>query len=102
MADLIGQLYDKLTPSVGGFVLLGLAAGVIAGLIRNAVSRFGIVKATIAAAAIVVAAWGMSCIPRPTQVEAQPQQTSVKKATARVLQKARPHRRRRYVQYPGF
>jgi hypothetical protein len=85
-----------------GYVLLGLAAGVAAGLIRNFIRRFGIVKAMIAAGAIVVAGCAVRYIPLPAQVEAHPQPVAIKKTPQRVPQKARPHRRRRYVQYPGF
>lgn len=101
MGDILGSLWDLLTPSLGGSALAAAGIGVLAGLIRHMIARFGIVKALLALIGFAVALLWLRCIPRPAQVEAQP--VAVKKAGSPQIQpKPRPHRRRRYIQYPGF
>jgi hypothetical protein len=96
-SEILGKL---LSPFFGTYVLIGLGLGVACGLLRKAISRFGIIKALVAAGGIVIAGCAVRYVPLPAQV--QPQRVAVKKTPTRVQQKARPHRRRRYVQYPGF
>jgi hypothetical protein len=115
MGTLLEILSKLLTPSIGSYVVIGLGIGIIAGLLRNAVRRYGIVKAMLAVAGIVIALLGMRCIPSPASAEAQPPPAAPRprpspgQAYGGGLTKASPsparhkvHRRRRYVQYPGF
>jgi hypothetical protein len=114
MDSLYGILGKLLTPFFGGYVLAGLGVGVAAGILIRLFRRFGW-KALIAIGAIIVAAWGMSCIPRPAPVLAQPQPAAPRPPLSRGqaygdrLQKASPapvkhkaRHRRRYIQYPYY
>jgi hypothetical protein len=99
--DILSRFWEMPTPSVGTFVLIGVAIGLLVRLTAKLIKKLGAARVLLIIGVIAIAGYTVRYRPRPSAERAQSQPAAVKRsAPSRVEHKAHLHRRRRYVQKP--